>query len=305
MSRPDYDIVETYTGTGLLTDYTFDFKIEAEEHLLVVVLDTNGDEIERVRGDDTVYLSGVVFDEINGGGTVTLTDELESGYTIYLILANDEPTQSYEFSDKGSFTLKTFEMALDFIMGAVQRATWLAQRSLRLHDTFDNSPEVFDMQLPVDLSDCADKLVLMNSTGTGFAPVSDWPDAGNIAAAEASAAAAVAAAASLGIPQISGTRAAPTAITGAGGITASATDYRRIIFVQGSGGPVTVVANPQVSAGTLVGQELIIQGRSDTNTVTLANGTGLSLNGNITLGDDDVLTLHWDGTYWQENSRRQ
>jgi hypothetical protein len=103
---------------------------------------------------------------------------------------------------------------------------------------------------------------------------------------------------------VAGSRASPQNITAAGGIT-SANYPEQIQFVQGNGGAITVTANPQVSAGTTVGQKLYIKGRSDTNTLTLANGNGLKLNGDWTGGDDDELVLWWDGTYWQERTRNR
>ena len=107
-----------------------------------------------------------------------------------------------------------------------------------------------------------------------------------------------------GSVSVTGSRGTPTDITAGGGITPGTSTFQKI-YIQGSGGAVTVTANPQVAAGTTDGQRLILVGRSDTNTVTLANGTGLSLNGNITLGDDDTLDLSWDGTSWCEVSRRR
>lgn len=105
-------------------------------------------------------------------------------------------------------------------------------------------------------------------------------------------------------PTVSGSRASPTAITAGGGISFSASTYQNISFIQGSGGAVTVTANPQVAAGSSVGQTLSLIGRSATNTVTLADGTGLSLNGAWVGGLDSILNLVWDGTNWAETSRR-
>jgi hypothetical protein len=105
-------------------------------------------------------------------------------------------------------------------------------------------------------------------------------------------------------PAITGSRASPTAITAVGGISFSGTNYSNIAFITGSGGPVTVTASPQIAAATNVGQRLELIGRSGTNTVTLADGTGLSLNGAFVAGADSVLSLVWDGTNWVEESRR-
>lgn len=85
-------------------------------------------------------------------------------------------------------------------------------------------------------------------------------------------------------------------ITATGGIIYT----NRIMRVQGSGGAVTVTKTPSIGAIT-DGQELIIQGDSDTNTVLLQDesalpNSGLALAGgaNITLGKGDTLYLMYD-----------
>lgn len=105
-------------------------------------------------------------------------------------------------------------------------------------------------------------------------------------------------------PSITGTRAAPSNITAAGGIAFTGTAYANIWFVQGNGAPITVTANPQIAAATNVGQKLTVIARNDTDTLTLSDGTGLSLNGSWVGGADSVLNLVWDGTNWVEESRR-
>lgn len=102
---------------------------------------------------------------------------------------------------------------------------------------------------------------------------------------------------------VTGSRASPQSITAAGGIAFTGTDARQMWFVQGSSAPIAVTANPQIAAATNVGQELVIVGRDDTNTIFLQDGTGLSLNGGILLTSDSVLSLVWDGTNWVETSR--
>jgi hypothetical protein len=102
---------------------------------------------------------------------------------------------------------------------------------------------------------------------------------------------------------VTGTRASPSAIIAGTGIAFTGTTARQMWFIQGSGGAVDVSANPQIAAATTVGQELVLVGRSDANTVTLEDGTGLDLNGDITLAASTVLSLVWDGTNWVEMSR--
>jgi hypothetical protein len=102
-------------------------------------------------------------------------------------------------------------------------------------------------------------------------------------------------------PSLFGTRGTPIVITAVGGISQAWTTTN-FIFIESSGGAVDITAVPQIAAGT-VGQTLHVVGRSNVNTVQLDNGTGLSLNGSAILGEDDVITLFYDGTNWTEISR--
>jgi hypothetical protein len=92
-------------------------------------------------------------------------------------------------------------------------------------------------------------------------------------------------------------------------ITAAGITYtKRVMRVQGSGGAVTVTATPSVKPITDA-KELILQGDSDTNTLTLQDesslaNSGLALAGgaNITLGKGDILYLVYDegdGKYYE------
>jgi len=102
----------------------------------------------------------------------------------------------------------------------------------------------------------------------------------------------------------SGSRAAPNDIVAGTGIVPTAGLWRQVVFIQGSDGAVTVTATPAITAGTIVGQEMVLVGRSDTSTVGLTNvASALELNGDITLGAGGVLGLMWDGTAWIETYR--
>ncbi|MDV7391725.1 hypothetical protein RZS08_10245, partial [Arthrospira platensis SPKY1] len=69
--RPSYDVREVYVGNGSLDTYSFDFKINELDDLLVIETDENGEIVEQVRGSDTTDLiSSVTFDAINGGGSI-------------------------------------------------------------------------------------------------------------------------------------------------------------------------------------------------------------------------------------------
>lgn len=98
------------------------------------------------------------------------------------------------------------------------------------------------------------------------------------------------------------TKASPNVITASGGISILGL-ARELQFVKSNSGAVTVTANPQIDAGTEVGQELILQGTSDTDTLTISDGTGLSLNGACVLKANSRIQLVWDSTVWGEVSR--
>ena len=193
MSRDTYAPKEVYVGANNLAIYTFDFKIEALAQLLVIEVDDNGVETQRVLGTDSVYLSGVVFDAVEGAGTVTLAANLPTDFNLILLLANDLPTQTFKFRNKTSFTLKRFESALDLIAGAVQRLAYRGKQAFRIHDLDDE--DTFNSQLPPGVATSQDRVLIVNSAGDGMAY---GPTAAVIASAESEAndAAASAAAAS-------------------------------------------------------------------------------------------------------------
>jgi len=105
-------------------------------------------------------------------------------------------------------------------------------------------------------------------------------------------------------PSVTGTNASPTLVLAAVGIAFTGTAYENYAFVAGSAAPQVITANPQIAAGTNVGQRFVLIGKSATNTVTLSDGSGLSLNGPIVLGLDSSITLVWTGASWSELSRR-
>ncbi|MCK4518223.1 hypothetical protein KAT92_05565, partial [Candidatus Babeliales bacterium] len=186
MSRLSYSVQQNYTGNGAVSAYTFPFKIEEASQLLVVERNASGVETRRETGDNPVTLiSSVTFDAEAGAGTVVLAANLITSYELDIFLANDAPTQPSIFRDKFSFTLKNVENALDWIGGAVQRASFLSQRSLKLVDTTVLS--TFDVTLPSDLVGSVSKVIVTNAAGDGLEM---GPSASAISGAEASAIAA-------------------------------------------------------------------------------------------------------------------
>lgn len=76
-------------------------------------------------------------------------------------------------------------------------------------------------------------------------------------------------------------------------------------YVQGSGGAVTVTASPRIQAGTIDGQELLLVGCSDANTVSLDTGNGTQKNGVDVMIDGSITKYIWDHgqALWVEQSR--
>lgn len=194
MSLPLFDVASRYTGDGIVTTYTFDFKIFAAEEVLVMIFDDTGTEVSRVYGDDaTGVISSVAFDTESGGGSVVLASALTIDYTIVLILANDNPTQIFEFRGKGTLKLRDLENALDRLGSALQRAAWLAQRSIRMNDATDSDD--FDGQLPIKLTPNASIVISSDGQALALGPTADelTQAAADVLAAEAARDAALAA----------------------------------------------------------------------------------------------------------------
>lgn len=195
MARALYEPKQIYTGDGSLATYTFDFKLELIAQLEVVVVNQFDVEVQRVRGNDTSFLDSVTLNsQTIGGGTVVLKANLPASYRMILLEANDAPTQPYEFGDKKTFSLKTFERALDFIVGQTQRLAFRAKQSFRIHDLDDENS--FDAQLPPGIQDPDnyDRTFAINDDGTGLklGPTTAVIN-GAVGAAEAAIAAATAA----------------------------------------------------------------------------------------------------------------
>jgi hypothetical protein len=84
----------------------------------------------------------------------------------------------------------------------------------------------------------------------------------------------------------------------------STPDQRQLWIVKSAGGPQVITANPQITPGSIVGQEMYIQGVSTTDYIIFSDGAGLSLNGPISLTNNAGIDLIWNGVSWYETSRR-
>ena len=87
------------------------------------------------------------------------------------------------------------------------------------------------------------------------------------------------------------------------GIVVSSASKKITAYIQGSGGFVDITANPQITAPTIDGQELVVVCCSDANAVQIDDGNGLKLNGAYIMINNSVLTLISKGSLWVEKSR--
>jgi hypothetical protein len=286
-----------YTGDGVTTVYAYDFPIQQTSHLRVTKATTASPPVE------TTLTEGVDY-SVSGagsatGGNVTLTAAITNGHhlTFRRILTLNQQT---DIRNQGAFFPEIHEDAFDQFVMMIMQLQEQINRALTFQPTSTKSG--YTMADPV-----ANKALRWNSTGTAI-ELYDPTAAGGIAYTAPSnpmysTDADVQTILDHLHPKIHGSTGSPTNVVAGTAIAADAAVLEQTWFVQGSGGPVTVSANPQIVAGTKVGQKLRLYGCSDANTLKYANGTGLKLNRDCTLGIDTILKLFWNGTDWAEEGR--
>lgn len=273
----------SYVGTDLVSAYSYTFKIFNEDHIQVLVRKiSDGTETTLTKTTDyTVSNVGA-----SGGGTITLVNAsqawLTSGYlrSTYRIVFRLNPTleQGTDIKNNNEYYAYLHERQFDKQFQLTLRQQDEIDRSLKLPKTYVGGID-FTMDLPVGIIGQPNVYLKTNSGGTAFQAVSSVDDQA---------------------VYITGSRSSPSSIVAATGIAFTGAYWQNLWFIQGSGGAVTISANPQIAAATNVGQVLTLVGRSDSNTVTLSDGTGLQLNGPCTLIAGSVIKLLWDGTNWVE-----
>lgn len=98
------------------------------------------------------------------------------------------------------------------------------------------------------------------------------------------------------IDVVAGTGVPSSSVSGSAGKT--------LIVVRGSGGAVTITANPAIANGT-EGQVITLIGASDSNTLTINDGNGIQLNGaaKVVLGLGDCISFVYYSGDWREVNR--
>lgn len=96
----------------------------------------------------------------------------------------------------------------------------------------------------------------------------------------------------------------PEVLYPAAGLMIAPKERRQAWYVASPGGAQTMTADPQISAGTFVGQEVLLIGTSDVDVPKFTHGNGLNLNGSVELSAGQVCLLFWNGSEWAESARR-
>lgn len=101
------------------------------------------------------------------------------------------------------------------------------------------------------------------------------------------------------ISTVTGSFASPIVITAVGGVTPAGYGSE-IMFIKSNGGQYLITANPQIAAGTTIGQTLLLIGASDADAIVFSEGNGVFA-GNAAatpIMAHWVLGLTWTGLVW-------
>lgn len=145
--RPQYKVRETYVGTGLLDEYTFDFRVLNLAHLRVIQQTAAGVvEFDTVATDTTYFTTTLNPDKT---GKITLVaGDLDAGKILLLLLADDAPTQPDKYIGSDFYSLKKIENTFDWLSGQIQRLVYRMGRTIRLPEKYTGNfnPELIDIE---------------------------------------------------------------------------------------------------------------------------------------------------------------
>lgn len=235
----------SYTGNGAVDTYPYTFKIFSDSDLLVTVRNTSDVETTlALTTDYTVTGAG----DLSGGNVVLVNSsqawldvdgDLKTDYVL-VIRRKRTLLQSTDIRNQGTFYPEEIENEFDRQIMIDQQQQNEIDRSLKLPETVASAD--FDMTLPGDMLDSADKVPMVNSAGDGWAAAASWPSASSIAGAQAQATAAAAsatAAASSASSASTSAAAAAASATSAATIVNSAF-FRDVVYITNADSPFTV-----------------------------------------------------------------
>ena len=106
--------------------------------------------------------------------------------------------------------------------------------------------------------------------------------------------------------EVHGTFSSPIAIDPTVGIVPSSALDQTWYVIPTIAGAQTISASPAIAPGTVLGQTLRLKGVDSANylKISSASGSGTNQNGICSLTDNQSITYEWDGSEWNENTRR-
>lgn len=259
----------SYAGNAVTTAFSFPYYFIADADLVIISrVDATG--VETTKALTTHYT--VAGAGVTAGGTVTMLAAPAAGVTL-TIYRDPARTQDLNLGNLDSFPADDVETRLDKVAMWVQRLYDLVSRSVRLTDGNENT---FDTKLPVNMT--AGAVLQVNSAGTGWT----FADASVTTAA------------------------APQLLTAGTGVVVTAAMFQVVFIGSNTGANVDMSStNPQIAAGTLVGQRVVLACVDATYTITFANGNGLYRNGSYAMINGSVSEYLWDGSKWRMISDNQ
>lgn len=156
-----------YTGAGSVGPYAYTFRIFAATDLLVVTRNISSGAETTLAYVTDYSVTGVGE---GAGGTITLTNALESGNTM-AITRVVPVVQDTDLRNQGTFYPQTYENALDYLTAIDQQQQDAIDRSLKVGDGVD--PATFTTTLATAP---ANSYLRVNGTGDAFVAVTVMDD---------------------------------------------------------------------------------------------------------------------------------
>lgn len=282
-----------YTGDAATSSYSVTYQFNANADLKVTVRSNASPPVEHSLTLTTDYTltgagstSGGTLTLVNASQTWLTSGYLKSGWKI-IIRGNASLVQSTDVRNQGDSYRESIEDALDDILIKVQQLKYVLDKCVQIPESYLNSD--FSPIFPTDITSEGSRVPLTNTGGTGWADFEDWPSLATINGNNS-------------VFYVDNSYASPGAIAGSGNITFTAGYKKNKVYIQGSAGAQTA---GNIQAGTVDGQELLLVGCSDSNTVTLDTTGRISVNGSCVLGAKQQITFNWDNgqSLWLEVSR--
>ena len=269
MSMPDAGRRSSvYVGTGSVREFSFAFKIFAEEQVAVYRLPNGAEQEELV--PTTEY--SVSLEEI--GGTVAFTTAPAQGDKIVIVSAIDY-TQGLGLNNFGAFNPSDLTGAWDKNTALIQQVADIAKRSVQVPNTYSEKPEAFTKSLFA----ARDEAVSAADTASGAASAAE---------SAADTASGAASAAESARDEILGAQSTAIADINAAG-------QAQVGVVQDAG-QAQVDRLQAITDQTLVGYGVAGHQETWTLTADIAAGTNITLpNGMTYIPGRDHFRLSWNG----------